>query len=77
MCVCVRACVRAVHSGDQLDDLQNYVRTMGSHSMRKYFLTFRTLYFMLHFVMVIDSVYIFGYATITFKNQCLWCHLSV
>ena len=48
-----------VHSGAQIDDLQNYVRTMGSQSMRKYFLTFRTLYFMFHFVMCSDSVYIF------------------
>ena len=76
MCVCVRACVRAcvclnritgklyavVHSDAKIDDLQNYVRTMGSHSMRKCFLTFRTLYFMLDFVMGSDSVYIFGHA---------------
>ena len=54
-----------MHSGAQIDDLQNYVRTMGSHSMRKYFFTFRTLYLMLHFVMGSDSVYIFGYAYAT------------
>ena len=51
-----------MHSGAQIDDLQNYVRTMGSNSVRKYFLTFRTLCFMLHFVMGSDSVYIFGHA---------------
>ena len=63
MCACVRACARAcacvclnritgklhavVHSGAQIDDLLNCVRTVGSHSMRKYFLIFRTLYFLL------------------------------
>ena len=49
---------------DKFFNLQNYVRTMGSHSMRKYFLTFRTLslHFMLHFVMGSDNVYIFGHA---------------
>ena len=47
---CVRVCVcvnritgklhAVVHSGAQIDDLHNYVRTMRSHSMRKYFLLF-------------------------------------
>ena len=66
MCVCLNRITgqlhAVVHSGAQIDDLQNYIRTMGSHSMRKYFLTFRTLSFMLHFVLGSDSVYIFGYA---------------
>ena len=66
MCVCLnRITVKlhaVVHSGAQIDYQENYVKTMGSHSMRKYFLTFRTLYFMLHFVMGSDSVYIFGHA---------------
>ena len=66
MCVCMfepnnQTIHAVVHSGAQIDDLQNYVRTMGSHSMRKYFFTFRILYFMFHFVMGSDSVKIVGY----------------
>ena len=43
-------CIRVLKS-------MNYVRTMGSHSMRKYFLIFRTLYFMLHFVMCSECLH--------------------
>ena len=48
-----------VHSGAQIDDLQNFVKTMGSHSTRKYFLTFDFSY------IVFDVAFCDGYATPT------------